>query len=227
MAEKHDRSAVLAHRRFSTIADALKDSDLRDRFTMIHEHNLWGSGHSISGLGSEMEATKAVREALPGVFKQFGIRTLLDAPCGDASWIRSADLKLDRYIGIDIVPSLIEDLSASARAHERFVVADITCDHLPQSDAVLCRDCLVHLSFENIYQALVNFRSSGARWLLTTTFPELVSNVDCEDGDWRGLNFQQLPFAWPAPLMTLSENCTEGDGSWSDKSLAVWDLTAL
>ena len=98
---------------------------------------------------------------------------------------------------------------------------------MPRADAILCRDCLVHLSFANIAAALANFRRSGSEWLITTTFPELKANVDCEDGDWRALNFALAPFNWPAPVDLLVEGCTEGDGGWADKSLAAWRIAEL
>jgi hypothetical protein len=103
-------------------------------------------------------------------------------------------------------------------------LADITVDPLPRCDAILCRDCLVHLSFANISRALDNFRRTGARWLITTTFPDWRHNRDCEDGDWRALNFERAPFAWGAPVELLNENCMEAGGGWRDKSLGVWRL---
>jgi hypothetical protein len=51
-------------------------------------------------------------------------------------------------------------------------------DALPPCGAILCRDCLVHLSFGNIERAVANFRRSGAVWLIATTFPEWRTNAD-------------------------------------------------
>jgi hypothetical protein len=41
---------------------------------------------------------------------------------------------------------------------------DLTGDPLPRVDVVLCRDCLVHLSFQNIFRAFANLRRSGSRY---------------------------------------------------------------
>ena len=134
------------------------------------------------------------------------------------------------YTGVDVVPSLIAENALRAQRGEiagRFLTADITRDSLPRADLVLCRDCLVHLSFENIHRAIARFRASGAQWLLTTTFPEWEINLDCEDGDWRALNLQQAPFDWPAPAELINERCDEGDGGWRDKSLGLWRLADL
>lgn len=224
-----NRPAVLAHQRFVADRDNFAGLDLAARFERIERTNLWGAATSVSGVGSEDPATAAIRDALPSLLRRLGARALLDAPCGDAGWIGRIDLDLD-YIGIDIVPSLIETNNTRAARGElagRFLVADITRDALPRTDLILCRDCLVHLSFQNIARAIARFRQSGAQFLLLTTFPEFEDNCDCEDGDWRALNMTKAPFDWPVPRELIDERCEEGDGGWRDKSLGLWRLDEL
>ncbi|MFK4506501.1 class I SAM-dependent methyltransferase [Bradyrhizobium daqingense] len=223
------RPPVLAHERFLADRESFAGLDLAARFERIERTNLWGASTSVSGLGSEDPATAAIREALPPLLQGLGARLLLDAPCGDAGWIGRMTLDID-YTGIDIVPSLIDANNQRASRGElsgRFLVADITRDALPPADVILCRDCLVHLSFANIARALAQFRMSGARFLLLTTFPEWEDNRDCEDGDWRALNMAKAPFDWPAPLALINERCEEGAGGWRDKSLGLWRLDQL
>jgi hypothetical protein len=227
----HDshRPPVLAHQRFLEDKESFAGLNLAQRFQRIRDTNLWGAEASISGLGSEMDATTVLRAELPQLLKKLGVASLLDAPCGDASWINHADLGV-RYVGVDIVPSLIEGLQARAAAGEingEYRLADITKDFLPRCDAVLCRDCLVHLSRANVERAVANFRASGAAWLIATTFPEWQANGDCEDGDWRALNFERAPFQWGPPVELVNENCTEAGGGWRDKSLGVWRLADI
>jgi 2-polyprenyl-3-methyl-5-hydroxy-6-metoxy-1,4-benzoquinol methylase len=202
-----NRPSVLAHERFVADRDNFASLDLAGRFERIEQTNLWGAATSVSGLGSEDPATAAIREALPLLLQRVGARSLLDAPCGDAGWVGQMKLGLD-YTGIDIVPSLIaanNERAARGDLSGRFLVADITRDALPRADVVLCRDCLVHLSFDNIIRAVDRFRTSGARFLLATTFPEWDGNFDCEDGDWRALNMEKAPFDWPAPRALINE----------------------
>jgi hypothetical protein len=224
-----DRPPVLAHQRFLADKESFAGLDLAQRFRRIHDTNLWGAAASASGLGSEIDATAVLRAELPRLFQELGITSLLDAPCGDAGWINIADLAV-RLVGVDIVPALIEHLQARGAAGElkgEYHLADITRDALPRCDAILCRDCLVHLSFANIERAVANFRASGATWLIATTFPEWTSNRDCEDGDWRALNFERAPFDWGPPAELLNENCLEAGGGWRDKSLGVWRLAEI
>jgi hypothetical protein len=223
------RPPVLAHERFIADRENFSGLDLAARFERIERTNLWGAATSVSGLGSENRATAAIREALPGLLHRLGARSLLDAPCGDAGWIGRVRLEVD-YTGIDIVPSLIAANAARVTQGElrgRFLVADITRDALPGCDVILCRDCLVHLSFGNIARAMARFRASGALFLLATTFPDWEGNRDCEDGDWRALDMTKPPFGWPPPRELINERCDEGDGGWRDKSLGLWQLDAL
>lgn len=224
-----NRPPVLAHERFVADRDNFAGLDLAARFERIQRTNLWGAATSVSGLGSEDGATAAIGEALPALLQRLGARSLLDAPCGDAGWIARLKLDLD-YTGIDIVPSLIaanRQRVADGGPPGRFLIADVTRDALPRADVILCRDCLVHLSFDNIARAVARFRISGARFLLVTTFPEWPDNGDCEDGDWRALNMQRAPFDWPAPRALINERCEEGGGGWHDKSLGLWALEQL
>ncbi len=224
-----DRPPVLAHQRFLGDRESFAGLNLVQRFRRIHETNLWGAPASTSGLGSEMDATAVLRAELPRLFEKLAVTSLLDAPCGDAGWINSANLRV-RLIGVDIVPPLIEHLQARAATGEikgEYRLADITRDSLPRCEAILCRDALVHLSFANIERAVANFQRSGATWLIATTFPEWQTNGDCEDGDWRALNFEREPFNWGPPVELVNENCLEAGGRWRDKSLGVWRLSTV
>ena len=223
------RPPVLAHQRFVADRASFEGLDLASRFDRIVRTNMWGAETSVSGLGSGDTATAAVQEVLPDLLDRIGAQSLLDAPCGDAGWIRDCALGAS-YTGMDIVPSLIAANTAQAERGEfagRFLVADMTKDVLPYADVILCRDCLVHLSFANIHRATERMHASGARWVIATTFPEWEINHDCEDGDWRALNLQRPPFCWPAPQEMINERCTEGGGGWSDKSLGLWRLSDL
>ena len=224
-----DRPFVLAHQRFLADKESFAGLNLAQRFARIHDTNMWGAAASSSGLGSEPDATAVLRAELPRLLARLGASSLLDAPCGDAGWINQADLGVD-YLGVDIVPDLVERLRARADAGEirgEYRLADITADRLPRCDAILCRDALVHLSFANIARAVGNFRASGATWLIATTFPDWQTNADCEDGDWRALNFERAPFNWGPPVELLNENCMEAGGGWRDKSLGVWRLAEI
>jgi hypothetical protein len=224
------RPPALAHRRFQEHAAALSGRSLAEVFAFIYETNLWGSSTSSSGVGSEDEATNHLRRELPALLRRFGAKVFLDTPCGDFGWLSQTDLGVNEYIGADIVNDLVTRnaaLYAAPGSRRQFLQCDLTSDPLPRADIVLCRDCLVHLPFAAIFQAFDNFKKSGSRYLLTTTFTELAVNTDGAVGDWRALNLEKPPFRLPPPLACIVEGCTEEGGAYADKALALWEIAAL
>jgi hypothetical protein len=205
--------------------EALRDMrrpSLKKVFSEIYHKNLWQDPESVSGRGSTLARTATITAQLPPLLEELGARTLLDAPCGDFNWMRHTKLGAVKYIGADVVPDLI---ARNRRLHggegRSFVVLDITKDRLPGADAVLCRDCLIHLSFERIQAAVANFKKSGARHLLCTTHTTVRENTDCYDGQWRSVNLQLPPFNFPPPVKLLVEDAEAG------KCLGVWRLDEL
>jgi hypothetical protein len=222
------RPPVPAQLAFAARRDELSGLPLDQRFSRIFATNLW-TGTSRSGIGSELASTAGLRAQLPALLERLDARSLLDIPCGDFGWLSTVALALD-YTGADIVADLI---AANERAYggpltrRRFVRLDLTSDPLPAADIVLCRDCLVHLSFAHIAQAFDNLRRSGSTWLLTTTFLDHDVNVEIESGDWRMLNLTRPPFNLPEPEAILIEGCAESDGAYSDKALGLWRLADI
>ena len=190
--------------------------------------NHWAGTESSSGPGSGLEQTAALRTALPRLFRRLGVTSLLDVPCGDWRWLATVDLGGLHYAGGELLEELVEQ---NRRLHggpdRNFVQLDLTASNLPAADLLLCRDCLVHLSFADIDKALRNIRRSSIAYLLTTTFPAESANADIVTGDWRPLNLQAAPFDLPTPVELINERCTEGDGVFADKSLGLWRIRDL
>src|SRR5688572_4343545 len=204
-----DRKPVLAHQRFVARERELTGLPPRELFTEIWRSNLWGAEQSRSGLGSEQQATSRLTAELPPMLHRFGIRTLLDLPCGDFGWLARTELELDSYLGADIVGEIVAlntEKYATADGRISFRQLDLLADPLPAMDAVLCRDCLVHLSFANIQRAFANLAASGSGFLIATTFTDHHDNHDVTDGDWRLLNLQAAPFELPPPAALLNED---------------------
>lgn len=193
-------------------------------FTDVYASRAWRSAESGSGTGSEVAATAPVREALPELLRRLGIKTLLDAPCGDWNWMRLVELPVERYWGVDIVPTVIE---ANRRQYGseriRFECLDLTADPLPEAELILCRSSFFHFSFADIRAAIANFRRTGAGYLLTNSAPEAEHNTDQFTGaPWRALNLCRPPFSFPEPLEMLPDY---GDGRYFP--LCLWRLADL
>ena len=67
-----------------------------------------GALDSASGPGSGLAETARIREALPNLLREHGVKSMLDLPCGDFFWMKEVDLGDVDYAGADIAPALIE-----------------------------------------------------------------------------------------------------------------------
>jgi len=197
----------------------------REVFSDIHRRRAWGGCESVSGPGSGIIRTSAFRDQLPRLLEELRVRTLLDAGCGDFNWLKEVKLDLESYIGVDIVDEIVSELRRKyANEHRRFLNLNIISDKLPPVDLILCRDCLVHLSFSQIFATLRNFKRSNSKYLLATTFTRFVDNADIAMGEWRPINLQEPPFSLPAPLKLIDEKRGESGEDYSDKHLGLWEL---
>ena len=79
----------------------------------------------------------------------------------------------------------------------------------------------MHFSFADVRAALRNFRRSGSRYLLTTTFIAHERNENCWTGSWRMLNLERAPLRFPPPLAMVDERRLLPDGRDSGKRLAL------
>ena len=197
-------------------------------FTQIFNENHWKSDESISGGGSEKMQTNILVESLNVLFKNYNIKKVLDIPSGDFNWMQNVNLSDIDYIGADIVVDLIKSNSIKykSRKNIKFQVLNLLSDQLPKSDLIIVRDCLVHLSYKDIQSAISNIKSSGSKFLLTTTFTN-HSNFNISTGEWRPINLQEKPFYFRHPLLIINENCSEGNGEFIDKSMALWEIDKL
>ena len=201
---------------------------MKEVFSNIYHHNLWGDPESISGPGSTLSRTSAFRDQLALLLRTINARSVLDAACGDFNWMKEIDLSLDHYIGVDIVPEIVAaNQRRYASSTVTFLDLDIAADEIPAVDVILCRDCLVHFSFEDAASAIRNLKRSKSIYLLTTTFTQLPDNVDIPTGGWRQMNLEIEPFNFPRPIALIDEKCSHTGGIYADKHLALWRLADI
>jgi hypothetical protein len=196
--------------------------DIKKIFTDIFLKNEWGGAESVSGPGSNLEQTKVLINKLPLLFKQYNIQSILDIPCGDFYWMSNVDLTGIDYTGADIVDRIIYDNQNNYPKYS-FINLNLVSSRLPKTDLIFCRDCLVHLPYDDIYKAINNIKNSGSKYLLTTSFTD-HDNIDMFIGGWRPINLCKEPFNLPKPIYIINEGCTEDDGNYKDKSMHLWQI---
>lgn len=189
-------------------------------FDHIFQENVWGSLETRSGLGSTLIATAQLRPLLAEVLQGLGIRTLLDAGCGDVNWMQALTSQIDLYLGVDIVQALVAQNMRllSHRKGHFFSVANIATDQLPSVDAVFCRNVLNFLPTEAALKALKNMIASGSRWLIVTTEHTDI-NHDGPAGVHRPLDLTRPPFCLPMPDKVIADGKRANLGVWAIEKL--------
>ena len=169
-------------------------------FDEIYESRFWvSSGDASSGPGSDVGVTGPAREALAEVLAVFRVQTMLDIPCGDATWVEhtafpAGFIEGDRYLGADVSPAIVARNRARFVASPpgnsssppgsggggggwRFVVADaVEGPELPglrihglPPELILTRHMMYHLPPSDNLEVLRRLEASGAKYLLLTT----------------------------------------------------------
>jgi len=200
----------------------------KNAFTWIYDKHFWCKDETtpLSGVGSTLEATETLRILLPDIIKILNIETIFDAGCGDFTWMSKTDISVKQYIGADIVESVIkENKKRYENETHQFYCADIVTDEIPKVDLILCRDCLIHMSFDAIKQTIQNFKKSGATYLLVTTYPHIkINDQDIITGHFRPINLMSYPFYFPKPVMLFEELTGERDKKKWLRWIGVWCL---
>jgi len=162
---------------------------------------------AISGRGSTLAYTEEVRKFLKNLLgdPSYNIKTFLDCPCGDWLWMQTVDLSSVKYFGADITGKTIdENTKCFESSNVHFHVLDWSCSIPPPMDLLMVRDMLFHFSTKRILDVLDHINQSGAKYLLTTTFPNITQAADnktFEEISYRNLNLYGPPFNFPEPLL--------------------------
>lgn len=201
------------------IGDYFK-AGLARRFTVIYDRGDWNRhdrGQPSSGEGSSLANTAGVRDAICAAAEDFfsGQRVLriVDAPCGDMTWmpalLKMLAERFDRieYVGIDIVPKLIEKNreieSPSANVALHFECLDVTRDEIPACDLFFCKDLINHLRNRDILRLISNLRRSQWKYAMITSnrgYSNRELRIRSPDAS-RHVDLQAPPFSLPPPAL--------------------------
>ena len=183
-----------------------------DRFKKVYAQNLWQSGESRSGKGSEkVNAAADARFILSVVRKRFsgGVGranvTIIDAPCGDMNWMPDLLIQLEKefsitYHGYDIVADLVKAHHSrfSTRRNWHFWNMDVV-DATPKSgDILISRDLLNHLPLADAQRVLSNIKATHTPTLIISNNRDVAFNRQLKDmgGGSHKLNLELPPFNW-------------------------------
>lgn len=215
----------------------------QDFFTRVFDENLWQSQESKSGFGSELSAVTHLIEALPELFKKYGIQQIVDVPCGDFNWMKHVVAGSDvKYLGFDIVPDIINRNQVLHKTETvDFAFFDVADDRIPATDLVFVRDLLIHLSLDLCLKVIDNIAGCDTSYVMFThhaapDYYPLKYNLEItSDGHGgaaaHGITYLHRPVCMTLPPFGLSDPIAivqEDPRMWNgDKTMALWNIEQL
>ena len=161
----------------------------------IYEQHLWGGSEFdfYSGYGShELHVVEPYIKAITKFLKSHDNQlTICDLGCGDFNIGKQLLPYTRNYIGVDIVPALIErNKQLFQFEHLELQCLDLAKDELPKTDCVILRQVLQHLSNTEI-NAIVKKLSNYKYIILTEHLPtgNFIPNKDIITG--QGIRLKQ------------------------------------
>ena len=197
---------------------------MKEIFETIIKNRHWRD--TVCGTGSTKIYTEPLRTHLKSFLEKHNLRSMLDAPCGDYSWMSITDLPANfKYIGADIVSDLIES-NKSKHPNVEFHCLDITRDHLPDVDVLFCRDCLIHFSFNDIKTAFKNIVRSNIQYVMLTNYPD-QQVVDISTGGFRATNFTLDPIKLGDPIDSIFDWVPGTANGNQKRHMSLWHRGAI
>jgi len=197
---------------------------MKEIFESIIKNRRWCD--AVCGTGSTIEFTEPLRSNLKDFLQKHQLISMLDAPCGDYSWMSLTELPTNfKYIGADIV----EDLVSSNKLkypNIDFRQLDISQDRLPDVDLLFCRDCLIHFSFKDIETTLTNIVHSNIKYVMLTNYPD-NNTQDINTGGFHKTNFTMDPINLGPPIDSIFDWIPGTANGDQKRHMSLWHRNAV
>ena len=177
-----------------------------NRYQKINKNNILVSGPgSIPG----SIQTKNIIDNLDSFIKKNNIKSILDMPCGDFSWMQDL-IKKNNYInytGYDIVEDIIfYNKKKYSKNNISFFCKDIVNEtNFNNFDLVFIRDFFIHIDYVSINKILDNIKRSKVKFIACSNNNNAINNKDIAVGQHRKINLTIEPFYMNEIFYAFSE----------------------
>lgn len=187
-----------------------------------------------NGFDSTPDSTVKVRECIGRIIRELKIDSILDIPCGDASWQHLIPgIDNVTYVGADMNVMALDRakrLPAHRKKDMNFMLFDAVSFPLKRGfDLIIYRDVIEQQRLQDALSALLSFKSSGSEFVAMTYWPQSTEETNMAaynlpHAGWYEPNLLRKPFNLPEPLLS----CPDGHTQRSRESrLGVWPLDGL
>ena len=152
----------------------ITNNDYKFTFEKIYDNQIWNNNNPnipLSGPGSTLKNTKEYSHILTQFIYNNNCKSVLDLGCGDLTWLPKTKFFNDetiKYIGVDIVKSLI-NLHLIKYPKKHFLCKDITtCNDFDNVDIIIIRDVIFHLKTIDILSIFNNIKNKFKYLIITS-----------------------------------------------------------
>jgi hypothetical protein len=218
-----------------SVIDTLPKEDTevrRKAFVDVYDKKIWTHKEPnvpLSGTGSTLPRTEMARQAIRTVIAGYGIKSIIDAPCGDLTWMQTLFPFFDehgvKYTGLDIVPSVIESNTRNFTSY-KFKLHDLANDTMSTADLIFSREALQHMNAAEVIKTLDKINKSGSKYLLMTHYFAGTKEENLrtlKDGNANIVNFLLEPYNLVAPIALFTDGHIDRNNPTMEY-LALWEL---
>ncbi|AVL94957.1 glycosyltransferase [Moumouvirus australiensis] len=165
----------------------------KDIFENIYNTSCWGNG---SGPGSDPEYNQEYIEVLKKLFDDLEIKSITDIGCGDWQFSKYIDFGNINYLGMDVVPHLIEtNTKLFGKENIKFKHLDIinNSNQVENTDLIILKDVVQHWPTKTIIKVLDVLKTKTKYILLTNCCDQKDSLDDIKLGEFRPLSRKMYP----------------------------------
>jgi len=186
-------------------------------FYSIYKSNHWNryvdfdkNNLLVSGPGSMpgSKVTQTINKNLSLFIRKNNLKSILDIPCGDFSWI-SELVKANQitYVGYDIVEDIVNyNIKKFSSKKIKFFCKDIVNEtNFGNYDLILSRDFFIHMSNEDIKKVLFNIKKSKGKFFACSNNSDVKVNSNILIGQHRKVNLSIHPFNLGKPYFFFYE----------------------
>ncbi len=157
-----------------------------------------------SGPGSASAYTSRYRAFLEAFIRDRKVRSIVDYGCGDWQFSKLVDWGDVEYVGLEIVPGLVDRLQADyGNERRRFVCVDADHPNIQGCDLLIAKDVVQHLTNGDILllERLFSEKASHIIWVNDLDQDPSKNNHEIHRGDYRKLDLRLPPFQFKGEML--------------------------
>ncbi|MBX9924448.1 MAG: class I SAM-dependent methyltransferase [Rhabdochlamydiaceae bacterium] len=190
-------------------------------FERVYDEGAWGwiydeqqgKFRGGSGEGSDPQNALPYLGFLQNFLRENDINSVVDVGSGDWRLSNKIDWSGIEYLGVDVVPFLIDyNNRVFGASNIHFELADGVREDLPAADLLICKDVLQHLPIEDVQSFFKQLHKYKYALLTNDVNPDTLKsdNRNIVAGEYRPIALTETPFNLRAETV-LCYRCVGGE----------------